>query len=79
MLVSVPGYALLFPRTYIQVALAVHRYPFIHLAGERHCENKEYCPKKKETKKKKKTVTPARAQTRPLDPEFSIVILFPTV
>jgi len=78
MLVSVPGYALPFPRTYIPVALAVHRYPFIHLAGERHCENKEHCPPSKK-KKKKKTVIPARAQTRPLDPEFSIVILFPTV
>jgi len=61
MLVSVPGYALLFPRTYIQVALAVHRYPFIHLAGERHCENKEHCPKKKRDDEEEEDSDPSQS------------------
>ena len=27
------------------VSLAFRRYPFIHLGGERHCENKVSCPR----------------------------------
>ena len=28
-----------------QVALAVRWYPFIHLAGKKHCESKVSCPR----------------------------------